>query len=65
MENEPVSSYALHAIASTNYMLIGIFRYLFHYTLLSVKIINSFNYMKMDIFKLNIDSRWWVGFQTL
>ena len=33
-ENESVSSYALHAKSGITYMLIGIFRYLFHYTLL-------------------------------
>ena len=55
IENESVSSYALHAGASTNYILISIFRYLLDFTSLQVKVINNFKYMKMNIFKQNID----------
>ena len=42
MENESVSSYALHVKAGTNYMLIYIFEYLFQYTLLPVKSYKQF-----------------------
>ena len=37
MKNESVSSYALHAGASTNYIIISIFKYLLDFTSLQVK----------------------------
>ena len=49
-KNESVSSYALHAGAGTNHILISIFRYLLDFTSLQVKVINNFKYMKMNIF---------------
>ena len=49
-KNESVSSYALHAGAGTNHILISIFKYLLNFTSLQVKVINNFKYMKMNIF---------------
>ena len=49
-KNESVSSYALHAGAGTNHILISIFKYLLGFTSLQVKVINNFKYMKMNIF---------------
>ena len=48
-KNESVSSYALHAGASTNYILISIFKYLLDFTSLQVK-----NYKQLQIYEMNI-----------
>ena len=45
-KNESVSSYALHAGASTNYMLISIFKYLLDFTSLQVK-----SYKQLQIYE--------------
>ena len=46
MENESVSSYALHAGASTNCILISIFKYLLDFTSLQVK-----SYKQLQIYE--------------
>ena len=48
-KNESVSSYALHAGAGTNHILISIFKYLLGFTC-KLKVINNFKYIKMNIF---------------
>ena len=50
LKNESASSYALHAGAGTNHILISIFKYLLDFTSLQDKVINNFKYMKMNIF---------------
>ena len=54
-KNESVCSYALHAGASTNYILISIL-YIYLISLhCKLKVINNFKYIKMNILKYNID----------
>ena len=45
-KNESVSSYALHAGAGTNYILISIFKYLLDFTSLQVK-----SYKQLQIYE--------------
>ena len=45
-KNESVSSYALHAGASTNYILISVFKYLLDFTSLQVK-----SYKQLQIYE--------------
>ena len=50
-----MTSYALHAGASTNYILISIFKYLLDFTSLQVESYKKLQIYEENIFKLNID----------